>query len=170
MKIARWFLFFAALGGYFLWPYHTARKLGNAIKQQDTETIKKMIDASALVDSMNDAVIEGVVANKARSGATAEVVRARMIRQAERPGFKERVERTLTPDALATWLATSQPSATGNASVFKNEKWNSPIEFSVQDASGARAIFKFRGVGWKMCGIELSKSQIDNFVPRMQAR
>ena len=134
MKIVRWFLFLAALAGYFLWPYHATRKFGNAVKQRDADAIKQMIDTAAVAESMVDLMVEATVTRAEQMGKNADAVRAQMLRVTETPNFKKYMEQALSPEMLARSLASgSATAAKGDESIFRNEKWNSPIEFSVQD-------------------------------------
>ena len=172
VKIVSWFLFLAAVAGYFLWPYHATRKFGNAVKARDADAIRQMIDTAAVAESMVDLMVEATVARAQQVGKNADAVRAQVLKVTKTPAFKKYMEQALSPEMLARSLASGHATtAKGDESIFRNEKWNSPLEFSVQDKeSDGRAVFRFRGVGWKLCRLELPKSQIVNLAAMMGPR
>ena len=172
MKLIRWLLVLALAVGYFLWPYHATKKFGQAVKERDAATIEKMVDVAAIRESLIELVIEAAVARaeQTRPGS-GNAMRAQLLKVTESSAFQKYMEQAMKPEALSKMMASGQTSAKGSESMWRNEKWKSPIEFSVQDlTSEARAIFKFRGLGWKLCGIELPKSQLANFASMAGAR
>lgn len=173
MKVVRWLLILALAAGYFLWPYQATRKFSEAIQAKDAETIKGMVDFDEMRESMMELMLEtAMVAAEQRGVSKAQIEgsREKVRSMLESGPMKRQLDQYLTPEALTRMLA-SGPGQQQNGSGFRNEKWISPIAFSVQDRdSDARAIFKFRGLGWKLCGLEVPKAELNRLAGMAAAR
>jgi hypothetical protein len=175
MKIVRWLFILALAAGYFIWPYHATRKFAEAVQAKDTATIEGMVDFDELRASLLNVAMEAAFAQAEQrmqglSQAQKDAMREKLRSMMESGPMKKQIDQHLKPETLARMLA-SGPSQQRNGNGFRNEKWVSPIEFSVQDRdSEARAIFKFRGLGWKLCALEVPKSEMHRLMAMSAAR
>lgn len=159
-------LVFILLVGYFAWPYFTAKKFSQAIIDRDSEAIKRMLDMDSIRESMVELMLQAAV-QKANATAGAnpvdpDVLKIQMRSVLNSPAVKEQFEKSMSADAFARMVATGSKKD----SVYRNPSWRNPFTFTVQDPnSEARSVFKFRGIGWKLAGIEVPDAEIGRFLP-----
>jgi hypothetical protein len=172
MKYVRRLIFLGLVVGYFLWPYHSVKKFAAAVEARDSETIASMIDAEAFVDSMKDLAVEAaVVAAESRANGARfdkDAMRAQLRSMMDSGPFAQMMGEQMKPETLTRMMFASANSAAnqGNNSAARTERWVNPVTFSVQEpGSEARAIFKFRGLGWKLAGVEVPAKEIRRFLP-----
>jgi hypothetical protein len=75
----------------------------------------------------------------------------------------------MKPEVITRMMFASKASAAASGvtpSNVRTEKWVGPTTFAVMEpGSEARAIFKFRGMGWKLAGLEVPAKEIRRFMP-----
>jgi hypothetical protein len=174
MKYVRRLILLALIAGYFLWPYQQVKKFGQAVAARDTSTVAGMIDEVAFKESIKELVIEATVFMKEQSlpaGVRFDKAeeRGRIHAQMKSSAFTSAFDHVLKPERIARMLFAGQDlsEAHGTGSTpWRNEKWHSPVTFSVQDLnSDARVIFKFRGTGWKLAGFAIPAKDLGRFFP-----
>jgi hypothetical protein len=176
MKYLRRLAFLALIAGYFLWPYHATKKFSQAVEAKDSETVASMIDADAFLESIKDLSVEAaMIKMEERMPAGGRVDKDAMRQQirtmVDSPAFAAQMGKQFNAEALtrAMFAGEAQAKSMGMTSPgWRNERWVNPVTFSAQDPhSEARAIFKFRGLGWKLAGIEVPAKELRRFMPIM---
>lgn len=165
MKIIRRIVLVGLVVGYFLWPYHAVQKFAEAVEAKDKDTVAQMVDFDALRTSLLELGVEAAVARveeQSPGKGQGEKIRASVKAMMESPAMKQQLEKQISADAI-TQMFTAE-SGKSDGQTWRNKKWESPIAFSVQDpTSEARAIFRFKGLSWKLCSFEVPAAEMRRF-------
>ena len=162
MKRLGWVILFVLALGYLLWPYQAVEKFARAVENQDAETITAMTDKTALRESLEKLIIESAVLHvrEKRGRAMDEATVRELARQrVDTPAMQRQIDAGMEVESLRARLAAG-PKLEKGGTVWTDEKWHSPWEFSVADRQGGRLFFRFTGLGWKYCGLEFTKAEL----------
>jgi len=134
-----------------------------------------MIDAESLAGSLKDVMVEAaLIQAEARMGDKArnsEALRQQMRNMINSPAVAAQLGSQLDAANLTQMMFAGDEKAQSMGIVnpgWRNEKWVNPVTFSVQDPnSEARAVFKFRGLSWKLAALEIPTSELRRFAAVM---
>ena len=105
---------------------------------------------------MIDAASKAGATRGAAQNVSPETMKKMFKAAMEDPAMKRQFKDKLSGKSLAQMI-----NAGGKEYDTRNPKWHSPVTFSVQDPKDeSRLIFSFRGLGWKLTGLEVPESQM----------
>lgn len=169
MNILRRLGFLALVVAYFLWPYHSVKKFTAAVGANDSNTLASMIDADAFAESMKDLIADAaILAAEDRAGGRSfdkEAMRAKFRQSLESGPFASMIGEQLKPERMARQMLAAKANGGGGDSISRTEKWVNPVTFAVYEpGTEGRAIFKFRGTGWKLAGVEMPQKELRRYM------
>lgn len=159
-----------AVVGFFYSPYYCVRKFARALDQKDWNAVGNMMDPNALKKSMKELIVDAAVEIRmmsapAGAGINRQLVRETIINTLERGDVERMLDNYLSAENLTGMLTAGAGNNGQFAVVWRNEKWNYPWEFSVQDPqSTTRLKFQFRGYKWVLTGIDVPRAELQRFL------